>query len=157
MFVVHFVGDIHQPLHTVANEHGGNTIDVLMFMHGARCKTNCRISPAATNLHAAWDNGLINMTVWDWGAYVTRLENGWLKSPEAQQAGIADGTPLQWALETHQAAQGIWPLTPANKILDQPYYDKIIPALDRQLGVAGLRLVRFLADAFSGTAQCTKQ
>jgi hypothetical protein len=154
MFAVHFLGDIHQPLHTVAEEHGGNGIDVLMFMHGARCKTHCRVSAEATNLHAAWDVGLINMTVFDWGAYVTRLENGWLKSQEAQQPGIDGGTPLDWALETHKVAQTVWPLTPANKILDEPYYDRVLPALDRQLGVAGLRLARFLTDAFRATGQC---
>jgi hypothetical protein len=154
MFAVHFLGDIHQPLHTVAEERGGNGIEVLMFMHGARCKAHCRISPTTTNLHAAWDSDLINMTAYAWGSYVTRLENGWLKSPEAQQPGIDGGTPLDWALETHKAAQAIWALTPANKILDEPYYDKNLPTLDRQLGVAGLRLARFLTDAFRASGQC---
>src|SRR5215471_3597158 len=94
MFAVHFLGDIHQPLHTVHENSGGNTIDVLVFMHGARCKKDCRISPTATNLHAAWDVNLITMTVWDWGAYVTRLEKGWLAGAEAKKPGIDGGTPL---------------------------------------------------------------
>jgi S1/P1 Nuclease len=152
MLAVHFLGDIHQPLHTVHENNGGNTVDVLVFMHGARCKKDCRPTSAATNLHAAWDVNLVTMTVWDWGAYVTRLEKDWLNSAEAKKPGIDGGTPLQWALETHQAAQQVWQLTPANLILDENYYETVLPVLDRQLGVAGLRLARFLTDAFS--AEC---
>ena len=109
-------------------------------------------TPIETNLHAAWDTNLITKTVWDWGAYVERLEAGWLKS-KAAQPGIHGGAPLDWALETHRAAQQVWALTPADKVLDDAYYGKILPILDRQLGVAGLRLARFLNDAY-GSTQC---
>ena len=33
-FAVHFVGDIHQPLHTVHEQVGGNAVDILIFMRG---------------------------------------------------------------------------------------------------------------------------
>ena len=33
-FAVHFVGDIHQPLHTVAEKTGGNDVAVDVFMRG---------------------------------------------------------------------------------------------------------------------------
>jgi len=45
--------------------------------------------------------------VWDWGAYVDRLEAGWLKSEEANAPGVDDGTPADWATQTHQAAQTV--------------------------------------------------
>jgi hypothetical protein len=155
-FAVHFVGDIHQPLHTVLEERGGNDIAVVVNMNGLTCTRNCKPAPIATNLHAAWDTNLITRTVWDWGAYVDRLEAGWLKGKEAAQPGIDAGTPLDWAFETHRAAQQVWALTPADKVLDDAYYGKILPTLDRQLGVAGLRLARFLNDAY-GSAQCPMQ
>ncbi len=152
-FAVHFVGDVHQPLHTVLEDRGGNDIAVVVDMNGLTCKRNCQPAPIATNLHAAWDTHLIAKTVWDWGAYVDRLEAGWLRSKEAAQPGIDAGAPLDWALETHRAAQQVWALTPADKVLGDDYYRKILPILDRQLGVAGLRLARFLNDAY-GSAQC---
>jgi hypothetical protein len=114
-------------------------------------KRNRRPKPIETNLHAAWDTKIAK-TVWDWGAYVDRLEAGWLKSKEAATPGIDGATPLDWALETHRAAQTVWALTPADKILDHDYYRKVLPTLDRQLGV-GVRIARFLNEAY-GSAQC---
>jgi len=151
-FAVHYLGDIHQPLHTVADERGGNTIPVAIYMRGLACSQACK-TPIASNFHAAWDIDLIHATVWGWGTYVDRLEAGWLKSAEAQQRGIEGGTPLDWALETHCAAQTVWNLLPANRVLDDAYYQKVLPVLDRQLGVAGLRLARFLNDAYASN-QC---
>ena len=46
-YVVHFVADVHQPLHAgYAEDRGGNTYQVQAFGRG-------------TNLHALWDTGLI--------------------------------------------------------------------------------------------------
>ncbi len=85
---MHFVGDVHQPLHTVLEDRGGNDIAVVVDMNGLTCKRNCQPAPIATNLHAAWDTHLIAKTVWDWGAYVDRLEAGWLRNKEAASPGI---------------------------------------------------------------------
>ena len=55
-FLVHFVGDVHQPLHTAdRNDHGGNDVQVTFF--GQPMK-----------LHAVWDTGLIMHTVYAWEA-----------------------------------------------------------------------------------------
>ncbi len=46
-FLIHFVGDIHQPLHAANDaDHGGNSIEVESY-------------PRARNLHDAWDNGIV--------------------------------------------------------------------------------------------------
>ncbi len=149
-FAVHFVGDVHQPLHTVLEAHGGNDMPVMLQMRGRKaCKGECKPAAEHTTFHDAWDNGLIQHTVWDWGAYVDLLKDGWLKSAEAKEAGIDGGTPADWAIETHRAAQKVWNLLPSGQPLDDSYYDEVAPILDRQLGVAGLRLARFLNDAFS--------
>jgi S1/P1 Nuclease len=89
------------------------------------------------------------MTTWDWGSYVTWLEHGWLAGTDAQSPGIDAGTPDEWANATHKVAQDVWKPTPSYRILDEPYYDTILPVLDRQLGLAALRLARFLKEAFS--------
>ena len=64
-FAVHFVGDIHQPLHTVLEDKGGNDIAVDLLMRGFTCGQTREPSEIATNFHAAWDFGLIEKIVWD--------------------------------------------------------------------------------------------
>jgi S1/P1 Nuclease len=160
-FAVHFVGDIHQPLHSVLEKTGGNEINVDVFMRGLATCPTCTATHIPTNFHAAWDQILIERTVWDWGAYVERLENGWLMtSPEAKgedpatnHTAIDENTFKQWAEETHKAAFTAWYLRPADDILDDRYLRDVLPIFDRQLGVAGLRLARFLNQAY-GSTQC---
>jgi hypothetical protein len=147
-FVVHFVGDIHQPLHTVKDATGGNTIPVKVAVCGL-IRPGCTPQPESVNFHEAWDETLIKRTIFDWGAYVDRLESGWLQTPAAQ-AVATDGTgPEQWARQTHVAAQFVWNRKPANDVLDESYYNDVLPTIDRQLGTAGLRLARFLNEAYS--------
>ncbi|WP_026595465.1 S1/P1 nuclease [Methyloferula stellata] len=148
-FAVHFLGDIHQPLHTVAEEKGGNDVKVDIFMRGLTCTGTCEPGHIDSNFHAAWDVGLIDKVVWNWGAYADRLEDGWLQSAEAKQTGIDGGTPVQWAEETHALAATVWNLRPAGNVLDDRYFRDVLPILDRQLGIAGRRLTKFLNDAYT--------
>jgi hypothetical protein len=146
---IHFLGDIHQPLHTVADEQGGNNIIIQVTMRGQICTRSCIPDTSFARFHDVWDSTLIQKTVRNWGAYVTRLEAGWLTSPEAKAEGIDGGSPIDWALETHKVAHTVWTLKPGNNVLHDDYYNKTLPTLDRQLGVAGLRLARFLNEAYS--------
>jgi S1/P1 Nuclease len=155
-FAVHFVGDIHQPLHTVAEKSGGNDVAVDVFMRGLATCPTCGAAHAPTNLHVVWDSTLIQKTVWDWGAYVDRLEGGWLTSPEAKAENSAVNVAApdavrKWAEETHQQAHAVWYLRPADEVLDDRYLRDVLPVLDRQLGIAGLRLARFLNAAFGSS------
>ena len=60
-FVVHFVGDVHQPLHAgYARDRGGNTVQVNLDGEGG-------------NLHKLWDSGLINSSDLGETAYLRRL------------------------------------------------------------------------------------
>lgn len=160
-FAVHFVGDIHQPLHTVLEKRGGNDINVDVFMRGLATCPTCSAAHTPANLHAVWDENLIQKTVWAWGAYVDRLENGWLaaspdakaEDPATNHAAIDDSTFIKWAEETHKAAPTVWYLRPADDVLDDRYLRDVLPILDRQLGIAGLRLARFLNQAYEST-QC---
>jgi hypothetical protein len=129
---------------------GGNQIKVDVFMRGMTCTGTCEPTHVPSNLHAAWDVDLIHATVWDWGHYVDRLEDGWLTSNEAKKPGIDGGTPEQWANETHSYAPTVWNGRRADNVLDDAYYNAMLPILDRQLGIAGLRLARFLNEAAAG-------
>jgi hypothetical protein len=149
-FAVHFVADIHQPLHTVGDRRGGNELRVHGAMHGRICQGRCEISDDTSNLHALWDSGLIRHTVWDWGAYVERLESGLLKN-EAFEQQARGGSPVDWALETHAMAQRVWSdrLVPADGMLDDHYYTAVLPLLDQQLALAGVHLAGFLNQAYA--------
>jgi S1/P1 Nuclease len=151
-FAVHFVGDIQQPLHTVLEEVGGNNIFVEVQMKGLICTGSCVPTTDFAKFHAVWDSVLIQKTVFAWGSYVERLEGDWLKSSDA--IGADAGTPTDWALEAHKAAQIVWAAKPANNTLTDTYYKTALPILDRQLAVGGLRLARFLNEAFASQS-CT--
>jgi hypothetical protein len=73
-FAVHFVGDVHQPLHAIGDKKGGNAVPIHGAIHGQTCTGSCPIETDSANLHALWDSGLIHRTVWDWGAYVRRRQ-----------------------------------------------------------------------------------
>jgi hypothetical protein len=47
----------------------------------------------------------------------------------------------------------VWEQLPASRVFDDGYYAKLLPTLDRQLGLAGLRLARLLNDV-QAPGQC---
>lgn len=137
MFLVHFVGDVHQPLHTVADNEGENTLHVSFFTDPT-FKTR-----EETNLHAVWDQGLIHTQFWDWGAYVRWLNTSWF--PGKTIARLSAGTPVTWAEEAHKVAHDdACPGVTEGAALDQAYIARVRPLLDQQLALAGLRLARLL-------------
>jgi len=140
-FVAHFVGDLHQPLHTVTEFRGGNDVKVEVEIREGRCP---RCTPRRTpgNLHQVWDSSLITQTVWNWGAYVTRLEEGWLRNAENRDADA--GTVIEWMEASHREAARVWPWLAPTNLVDDEYYRKVLPVVDRQLALAGVRLARFL-------------
>jgi hypothetical protein len=148
-FAVHFVGDAHQPLHTVKEATGGNDIHVHMLIPGDICDgKTCLVAHEWQNLHEVWDVTLITKSYWSWGAYVEGLEKGWLAT--ADVAKEQQGTPLDWANEAHAIAKDVWVADGAT--LDNFYYKKAKKKLDVQLGRAGLRLARYLNDVYGSTA-----
>ena len=118
-WAVHLVADLHQPFHAIAEEQGGNTVPVVVAIAGARCP-RCTPARSAQNLHWLWDGSLIAATTWNWGAYVRRLEDGWLASPEARDA--AHGSVVDWTNETHEVAREVWSWTPADRVIGDDYY-----------------------------------
>jgi len=153
-FAVHFVGDLHQPLHTVDEARGGNDVKVTVDISRAGKCPKCTPRPSQENLHALWDRLIIANTTWNWGAYVTRLEEGWLAGAEAK--GADAGSVEDWALATHKVGTEMWTWTPADHVIGDDYYRRALPVVDRQLGLAALRLARFLNESLSGdAAACT--
>ena len=135
-FIVHFIGDVHQPLHTVKDYVGGNQYPVTCFIDPLKQKRE------QTNLHAVWDSNLIRTTVWDWGAYVTRLEEQWLPGKDVD--ALSGGTAIDWALDAHKIAIEVAFTVPMNADLGEDYLAFALPKVDQQLALAGLRLARTL-------------
>jgi hypothetical protein len=152
-FVVHLVGDITQPLHTVLEGDGANNFKVAIKFCGLKYSgTHCTPDGRLVVFHEVWDSTLITETVYDWGAYVERLskDDGWLNSDEARKWDIDGGSYEDWANDAHSYAPIIWTkLLRADNIVDDSYYKKVLPILDRQLGIGGLRLARVLNEAFA--------
>jgi hypothetical protein len=147
-FAVHFVGDIHQPFHTLWEDLGGNKITVKLQFKGKTCNAeNCTTPP--DNLHKVWDTTLIRAMQYNWQTFVDDLEKGWLLSEAA--TGDHEDDPVKWAEAAHDEALAgnIW--LDDGATLDQAYYDRATPFVTQQLGLAGLRLARYLNDVFSST------
>jgi hypothetical protein len=134
-YLVHFVGDVHQPMHAIGEAAGGNGIAVTEFG-----STQCGRHPC--NLHGAWDSGLIQHTRMGRDEYVAHLEK--LISDEHL---TASGNPEHWANESHGYAQSAWLADGAQ--IDENYYQKEIKVVDERLALAGLRLAAVLNEAFA--------
>jgi S1/P1 Nuclease len=134
-FIVHFVGDIHQPMHAVGEAKGGNSIHV-SFLESGRCgRYDC-------NLHGVWDSDLIGHTGLTREEYAPHEEE---LIGTGKLEALADGTPEQWANESLKFAEAAW--VPDGTDLNERYYDKQIKVVDRQLALAGLRLAKLLNDS----------
>lgn len=140
-FVVHFVGDVHQPLHAIAEARGGNDVQVLEFGSSQCGKYPC-------NLHFAWDIGLIEHRHRSESEYVAFL-NRMISSRNLRlQRG---GTPEDWANQSFRLAKQVWLNDGAP--VDEAYYQKNIHVVDEQLALAGLRLAELLNSVLGGPAQ----
>jgi hypothetical protein len=131
-WIVHFVGDLHQPLHAIEEARGGNDIKLPVF-GSAKCGDyDC-------NLHWAWDTLLLEHTGYSEEDYVRHLEK---LIAENDLAARASGTPEQWANESHLQARQILESRPA--AIDDQYYRANIGMVDEKLALAGLRLATLL-------------
>ena len=135
-FVVHFVGDVHQPMHAgYAHDRGGNDVQVHL-RDGTR-------SGRGTNLHALWDSGMF---------YPLReSEETHLAELAALQVEVpaADG-PAAWAEASCRVA--ITPaVTPARATMDMDYVYRWRPEAEARLVMAGQRLAGLLNRVLDGT------
>jgi len=131
-FVVHFIGDVHQPLHASDNnDRGGNEIKVEFRGH-------------RTNLHAVWDTGILAPAVrGDERGYALRLVNSITPGEIAKWRG---GSVADWANDSHALAQrviyGDLPHEPGP--LPTNYERAALPVVNEQLEKAGVRLAAVL-------------
>lgn len=141
-FLVHFVGDVHQPLHASAIERGGNGILVRVFGSDTCGSDPARPSPC--NLHSVWDSLLLSHRGLDDRAFAAVLErrvrdDGLLSKPV--------GTAAEWAMESLIISNAI--LLPQQGTVDDAYYAKHIGTVEQRLALAGARLAQVLNRALA--------
>jgi len=147
MFIIHFVGDMHQPLHcSDNNDHGGN-------------ETRVVFANRPGNLHSLWDGRLLQ------GMGTEEALFAKLEREAEHHRKWGKGTVRKWAEESHKAAQkvvyGKLPkapktlpsttatassaLPPAPPVtVDSAYERKADPLIAMQIEKAGLRLASLL-------------
>lgn len=134
-WLVHFVGDLQQPLHAVEEARGGNDIKLPVFGSPKCGDYDC-------NLHWTWDTLLLEHAGLSEEQYVSRLEA--LIAKENLQAK-AGGTAVDWANESHEQAKRLLENKPA--AVDEAYFQANIGLVDEKLALGGLRLAKVLNEA----------
>lgn len=134
IFVVHLVGDIHQPLHSGrAEDRGGN--DIKLTYRGKD-----------TNLHSLWDSGLLDYQGLDYtemsqqydAALPPRLLKTWQAAPD----------PAEWLFESYTLASRLYAEAAQQPNLDFRYYPAHAPIVKQRIQQAGVRLAAVLNEAF---------
>ncbi len=138
-FLVHFVGDLHQPLHCVDRngDKGGNR---RLVFFGERKK--------AVSLHSVWDTLILprskgKQSVAEYGTLLNaRITVKQLKS-------WPKGTPAEWAVESWKLAKECVytadvPVDGDPPKLTEEYLAKAQPVVDEQIQKAGVRLAAVL-------------
>lgn len=133
-FIVHFVGDMHQPLHcSDNNDRGGNDVKV-------------KFLGKPSNLHRVWDSDIIDNSHLAAEEYSAQLDS-WLDAEDT--SAIEKGTTVKWALAAHTLAHDDAYNAPSDGDLDTAYIDANQPIVEQQLAYAGLRLAAMLNAAFA--------
>jgi hypothetical protein len=103
-YIIHFVGDLHQPLHTVTNaDEGGNCVPVKYFRRGPH-EHNYSFSP---NLHSIWDTAILERDAEgaDPAEYAETLDAQFAADIEGwQKAGIHVD---EWVWEGYDFAENV--------------------------------------------------
>ena len=132
-YIVHFIGDLHQPFHALGVGRGGNDVKVRVF--GEADCSNDPARPNPCNLHSVWDGRLIAHRSLDDNAYMTELK----KLIDRRSFGsLPAGTPAEWAEQSFRLAKEA--LVKPDTNIDEGYYRRHITVVDERLALGGVRL-----------------
>lgn len=153
-FLVHFVGDLAQPMH--AGDRGD--------LGGNRVAANYGLVAGRTNLHSIWDGYLAERAI----STPPAGPGGLLTSvPAEERARLAAGTVTDWSRESWEASRAhaytsllgdpCGEKTNARPTLTETDVQSLIPEVRRQILAGGLRLGRLLDDALGPEAKAPGQ
>lgn len=134
-FLVHFVGDVHQPLHAgYRDDRGGNNFQLQYRGKGAP-------KGQGTQLHGVWDYWMLQSAGLDNPGYTQRLR----QSPvPAETVAGSDNPPAEWALESCRliVSEALYPT--GKRVIGDDYLDRHRPLAERRIRQAGARLAALL-------------
>ena len=146
-FIIHFLGDITQPLHDEAEKVGGN--DIAVTWDGA-----------ATNLHHCWDTQMVEKvagggssasTVTSFSqTLIQEIDSGDYSSQKADWISCVDPTKIedcavQWAQDANAInCKFVLVNDETNQELDGDYYTGAAPYIKQQIAKGGYRLGAYL-------------
>lgn len=143
-FLLHLVGDLHQPLHS-ANNHdaGGNGVSIVAGY-------------APIKLHAYWDTEVVKAM----GRDPRAIANSIVSEHGARWREWTSGTPRDWALDAFGKARSVaYALSQQAGVdgagrpvyrIDAAYEQAATAAVREQMAKAGIRLAGLLNGAFKG-------
>lgn len=130
--LVHFVGDLHQPMHVGrAEDKGGNDIQVQWFGSGA-------------NLHSVWDSKMID----GFEMTYTELTDNADKISKEQVKFLQKGNIVDWVNETQTFAVKAYASVAVGEKLGYNYSYENFETVRSQLQKGGIRLAKVLNDLF---------
>ena len=138
-FVGHFVGDLHQPLHTgYAYDRGGNDTAAQFF------------DEDPSNLHGIWDYAIPERMGYYEDPPVTarRLSS---EITAAHAAEWEDFDVVGWSRESYEVAKSLVYDVPPDAKLGNDYYERAASIVERRMKQAGVRLAFLLNSAAAGT------
>jgi hypothetical protein len=147
-FIVHFVGDVHQPLHANArNDQGGNKYQISLrtdIAPEAYARDRYVDGVMGTNLHSVWDFYVLAERGLDLGQYTDRLDHEpWppVSDPNAL-------TPAAWATESCALTdvRQLYPTRDGQEVhkLDRSYSEKHRALAEQRIRLAAYRLATLL-------------
>ncbi|MEN3973061.1 S1/P1 nuclease [Sphingomicrobium sp. XHP0235] len=132
-FIIHIVGDLHQPLHAGNGEdRGGNDIDVRWFGE-------------QTNLHSVWDTKMIEGQNLSYSEYAN-----WLDAKLTPELVVEWWQPdvLMWVAESAAIRDRLYPGVETAPNLGWSYQYQHLGTVERRLQQGGVRLAAYLDDLF---------
>jgi hypothetical protein len=133
-FIVHFVGDLHQPMHvSKAEDKGGNTIQL-------------NFNGSGTNLHAVWDSKLIDRLGLGYEQLASTVDH----ATPAQVSQWQKDPMIRWMWESYAVTEKLYAEVDAMKsrAIDDKYYEEHIATVEQRLEQAGIRLAGVLNRLF---------
>ncbi len=130
-FMVHLLGDAHQPMHVSrAEDLGGNRIPVTFF-------------GGEGNIHRIWDSDLVDNEKYSYTEYARVLDYEKYFYKQYTNSTFED-----WLYESHQLANIIYDDVAKNNKLSYDYIFRFKEPMENALLKAGLRLAKELNEVF---------
>lgn len=130
--LIHFIGDLHQPMHVALEEdRGGNDFKLQWFYND-------------TNLHSVWDSKMID----DYGmGYLELAKNEDFLTKDAIKE-LQKGTVIDWVNDTHKLTREVYANVKPGDRLRYEYSYKYMNVARKQIQIAGVRLAKTLNELF---------